>query len=67
MAYSAKEIIKVLEDNGWYLDRVRGSHHVYKNDILQKSVPIPVHGNRDLGKGIFYKILKQCEIGKDEI
>jgi predicted RNA binding protein YcfA (HicA-like mRNA interferase family) len=67
MGYSPKEIIKVIEENGWYLDRIKGSHHVYKNDKLQKSVPIPIHGNRDLGKGLFYKILKQCEIDREDI
>jgi predicted RNA binding protein YcfA (HicA-like mRNA interferase family) len=55
MGYSPKEIIKVIEENGWYLDRIRGSHHVYKNDELQKSVPIPIHGKKDLGKGYFIK------------
>jgi predicted RNA binding protein YcfA (HicA-like mRNA interferase family) len=67
MAYSPKEIIRILEANGWYLDRVKGSHHVYKNDALQKAVPIPVHGNRDLGKGLFYEILKQCGIDRGEL
>lgn len=66
MGYSPKEIIKVIEENGWYLDRIRGSHHVYKNDELQKSVPIPIHGKKDLGKGLFYKILKQCDIDREE-
>ena len=56
-----------MEENGWYLDRIRGSHNVYKNDVLKKSVPMPIHGNRDLGKGLYYKILKQCGIDKDEI
>ena len=67
MVYSPKEIIKVLEANGWVLDRIKGSHHIYRNTDLQKSVPIPVHGNRDLGKGLFYKILKQCGIDRDEL
>ena len=63
MAYNAKEIIKVLLANGWKLDRVKGSNHVYKNDLTGSSVPIPMHGNKDLGKGIYYKILKQCGLG----
>ena len=67
MGYSPKEIIKVIEENGWYLDRIRGSHHVYKNDELQKSVPIPIHGKKDLGKGLFYKISKKCDIEREEI
>lgn len=67
MGYSPKEIIKVLEESGWYLDRVKGSHHIYKNDELKKTVPIPMHSNKDLGKGLFFKILKQCGIDKDEV
>jgi predicted RNA binding protein YcfA (HicA-like mRNA interferase family) len=67
MAYSPQEIIKVLEANGWFLDRIKGSHHIYKNDELKKSVPIPVHGKKELGKGLFFKILKQCGIDKDDV
>lgn len=67
MAYEAKEIIKILLKNGWKLDRVRGSHHIYKNDTLGKSVPIPLHGKGELGKGLFFKILKQCGIDKNQI
>jgi len=62
MAHSGKELIKILEANGWILERIRGSHHVYRNHDLKKSVPIPTHGNKDIGKGLFYKILKQCGI-----
>ena len=64
MAYNSKELIKILLENGWELDRIRGSHHVFNNEKLKKSVPVPVHGNRDMGKGILYAILKQCEIDK---
>ena len=67
MAYSAKEIIKILLQHGWKLDRVRGSHHVYKNDKLGKSVPIPMHGKAELGKGLYYTILKQCGIDKKDM
>jgi predicted RNA binding protein YcfA (HicA-like mRNA interferase family) len=67
MAYSAKEIIKVLEANGWVLDRIKGSHHVYKNSQLGKSVPIPLHGKGELGKGLFFAILKQCGVNKKDL
>jgi predicted RNA binding protein YcfA (HicA-like mRNA interferase family) len=67
MAYNAKEIIKVLESRGWVLDRIRGSHHVYKNSKTGQCVPVPVHGKKDLSKGLFYNILKQCDIDKNDI
>ena len=33
-----------------------------QNNTLKKSVPVPTHGSKDLGKGLFYKILRQCGI-----
>lgn len=28
---NSKDLIKELTKDGWYLDRVKGSHHVYKH------------------------------------
>ena len=33
---------KLLEQHGWHLDRVNGSHHFFKHPTLP-SVSIPVH------------------------
>ena len=67
MDLSPKALIRLFVENGWYLDRMKGSHHIYKNDALKKSVPIPVHGNRDLGKNLFLKILKEAGIKRPEV
>ena len=49
---SGKELIRVLERNGWALLRIHGSHHIYgkPNSIVRLSVPI--HGNRPLKMGL---------------
>jgi len=60
MIMTAKEIMKILKDNGWVLDRVTGSHHIFEKPGC-RSVPVPFHGNVDLGvKG--KQILKQAGI-----
>ena len=52
--------MKILKDNGWVLDRIKGSHHVFVKDGF-RNVPVPFHGNTDLGnKG--KEILKQAGI-----
>ncbi|MFM6528313.1 MAG: type II toxin-antitoxin system HicA family toxin, partial [Dolichospermum sp.] len=28
-----KEVLKILEDDGWYIDRIRGSHRILKHQI----------------------------------
>ncbi|HQM82231.1 MAG TPA: type II toxin-antitoxin system HicA family toxin [Syntrophorhabdaceae bacterium] len=58
---SGKELIKILEENGWILDRISGSHHILiKKDC--RSIPIPVHGKTDLPKSLVQTILRQAGI-----
>ena len=67
MNYSSKNLIKLLKERGWRLDRIRGSHHVFYNSEDNKSVIVPVHGNRDLAKGTFFSILKDAGIEKEDL
>lgn len=67
MNYSAKNLIKVLEQKGYYFKRAKGSHHLYYNAATGKTVIVPVHGSNDLSKGLFFTILKQAGIDRTEI
>jgi predicted RNA binding protein YcfA (HicA-like mRNA interferase family) len=67
MDYSPKKLIQLLEQKGYYLKRVTGSHHIYFHKELKKTVVVPVHGNKDIPKGTFMSILKQAGISKEEI
>lgn len=52
------ELIKRLEEAGYELIRVRGSHHVFKHpDGRTEVVP---HPRKDLGKGLANKIMKNA-------
>jgi predicted RNA binding protein YcfA (HicA-like mRNA interferase family) len=58
---TAKQVIDILRKNGWMLDRVNGSHHIFKKDRVNRPVSVPLHGNADIGP--FAKvILKQTGI-----
>jgi len=52
---------KLLEANGWSLDRVSGSHHIMTREG-KRSVLIPIHGSAELPKGLLNTILKQTGI-----
>ena len=55
----AKELIKLLKQNGWELARIEGSHHIFKKG--QQTVPVPIHGmNQDMRKGTLNSILKKA-------
>ena len=45
---SGKRMCKILEGHGWRLDRIHGSHHIYKKPGGGKAIPVPVHGNKTL-------------------
>ena len=56
----AKELIKQVEKAGWRLDRVKGSHHIFKNpDYPETDVVIPFH-TKDLGKDLVNSLLKKA-------
>ncbi len=61
-----KEIIKVLEKEGFVLDRIKGSHQIYYHPETKRRAVIPFH-KKDLPKGTLLEILKQAGISKDAI
>ena len=67
MNYSAKYLIKILENNGYYFRRSSGSHQLYFHPEKNKTVIVPVHGKKNLPKGTFYTILKQAGLDKSDL
>lgn len=65
-SYTPKELIKLLENQGFVLKRVKGSHHFFVHPDTKKITSVPMH-NKDLPKGTFYAILKQAGIDKSEL
>lgn len=55
----SREMIRMIEEDGWYLVAVRGSHHQYKHPRKPGRVMIK-HLDSDLPKGTINSILKQA-------
>ena len=55
----SRKLIKKLEENGWYLVAVKGSHHQFKHKNKQGRVTIP-HPKKDLKIATVKSILKQA-------
>ncbi len=51
-----KELLKLMQQDGWKIDRIKGSHHVMKKG--NQTEVIPVHG-KEISTGIANKILKR--------
>jgi len=58
LKYERKDFIKKLLQDGWELDRVKGSHHIMRKDGINLSVP--VHGSANLKPGILNFLNKKA-------
>jgi len=65
MNLSPKHLIEILEINGFFYKRSKGSHQLYFNPVTGKTAIVPFHSGRDLKKGTFWAILKQAGIDKE--
>lgn len=55
----SKELIKIIESDGWIYKDVKGSHHHYTHPYKKGKVTVP-HPRKDLPKGTVSSILKQA-------
>ncbi len=58
---NSKQVIKMLEADGWELRNVKGSHHVFRHPTKPGHISVP-HPKMDLGVGLVHKLLKQAEL-----
>ena len=56
MKTTAKELLKLLKKNGWYIERTHGSHHILKHKDIKKLIVLPLH-NTDMKPGVLSNIL----------
>jgi len=57
-----RDIIKMLEADGWYLVATKGSHRQYKHSIKPGRVTIAGALNHELAPGTLNSILKQAQL-----
>jgi predicted RNA binding protein YcfA (HicA-like mRNA interferase family) len=60
-AYRSQDIIDLLKEAGFILDRVKGSHHIFRHPQNNKRAVVP-HPKKDLPIGTARAILKQAGI-----
>ena len=65
-AVTGKQLLKVLEGEGWYVKRIRGSHHILRHPTIPDALPVPIHGNRPIKRGTLGNILRTAGISRDD-
>ena len=57
----SQDVIDILKRNGWALDRVVGSHHIFVNSDRSRHVTVP-HPRKDVILSTLKRIEKQAGI-----
>ena len=60
MPTKVREAVRLIEDDGWFQVKVKGSHRQFKHPAKPGRVTIAGHPNHDLAPGTFNSILKQA-------
>ena len=55
-----RELIRLIEDDGWRHARTRGSHRQFNHPTKTGLVTVPGHLNDELAPGTLNSILKQA-------
>ncbi len=57
-SYSSREVLRLLEDDGWYLVRTAGSHHQFKHPTKPGTVTVK-HPDKDIPRKTLDSIERQ--------
>ena len=61
-----REIVRLIEADGWQLSRQRGSHRQYKHPTKPGLVTIAGKPSKDVPRGTAANILRQASLEKPE-
>jgi len=59
-AKKIRDVIKLLEADGWQLVRITGSHRQYHHPSKPGTVTVAGHPSQDIAPGTYNNILKQA-------
>jgi predicted RNA binding protein YcfA (HicA-like mRNA interferase family) len=63
---TAREVVRLVEAQGFRFDRQEGSHAVfYRSD--GRRVTIPMHSTRTIGVGLLLQILRDADIDPKDL
>jgi len=59
-----REVIKLIEVNGWYLVNMEGDHRQYKHPTKRGRVTIAGHPSKEVPPGTLMSIFKQAQLAR---
>jgi len=63
---TGKKLLSALISAGFELLRVKGSHHFLHHPDGRSTI-VPVHSNETIGPGLLAKILRDCDLTREQL
>lgn len=63
---TGRELIAALSKAGFQVIRTKGSHHLMRH-ADGRTTTVPVHAGETIGPGLIAKILRDCELGREQL
>ena len=64
---SGRDLARLLQQRGWTLARVHGSHHIFTMSGRRERIVVPVHGNRPLKIGLLRSLMKIADLREEDL
>jgi predicted RNA binding protein YcfA (HicA-like mRNA interferase family) len=62
---TGKELLSILKKAGFEVLRIKGSHHFLRHRDGRSTV-VPVHSGETIGPGLLAKILRDCDLNREQ-
>lgn len=59
LEFNSRKLLKMLEDDGWQIQRINGSHHTLRKHGVRHPIVL-VHPKKDLPIGLVRQIYKDA-------
>ncbi|HLZ57681.1 MAG TPA: type II toxin-antitoxin system HicA family toxin [Ktedonosporobacter sp.] len=59
-----RDVVKCVEEDGWYLIRIRGDHRHYKHPVKKGIVTISGQLGKDMPVGTLLNVFRQAQIDR---
>lgn len=57
-----RDVLKMIENDGWYQVTQKGSHRQFKHPVKPGRVTVAGHPSQEMDRGTLNNILKQAEL-----
>jgi predicted RNA binding protein YcfA (HicA-like mRNA interferase family) len=62
---TGKKVVSALKKAGFVVIRIKSSHHFLRHEDGRTTI-VPVHAGETIGPGLMQKILRDCQMTKEE-